>query len=712
MVRFLEEKLSFLIPFSIGLVSFFLICGPWVLNPINEAWLLTGGDLTQQYFGWAFFRHGPWTLPLGLNPIYGMDISSSIVYSDGNPLLSLLFKPFNSLLPEIFQFQGIWLLICFVLQAYLAWKILGLYTRDDVSKGLGTTLFLLATPMLFRVGIHTNLAAHFLILGGLYLNLRPIPKNQNYWWLVLLLVGLSVHFYLFAMIFGLWLADLADRSTIKEGLYSQSKNIWIALTLASIFALAWQLGYFSVKAPSLFGYGFFKANLLSLFNPNGWSLFIKDIPIKSSWDEANLYLGLGSIMLLIFGFLKINLWRIKVRENLIRYRFLFIVLIFFFLFSITNQVGLGAFEIRVPFPQWLLQIFGILRHSARLFWPLYYAILVVGCILVLRNYSFGRARIILALCMGMQILDLSPGLINLHKDLNTPVKNNLTSTPLIQPFWKIASGLYENIYLLPSRSEPNPDFMSRFMSSDWRIFGRYADVNKLSTNAIYLSRYDTQKQELAFKNALKRSATGSYDLKTLYIVKNEDLIPVAIGLTDENTLLAKIDGYNILAPGFLKLHANNSIGSYTKINIDDIRPTIHQEISFKRPASQISSYALTKDWNNREDWGAWSRGKDVALTLPLPAIQPKLLTLNLRAFVNGAIPTQALKISSDGEVLGNFSLSKFDGNIIQIELPKSSKQKGYVTLDFTLPNAASPSSIGMDEDSRILGIGIVSARFD
>ena len=187
---------------------------------------------------------------------------------------------------------------------------------------------------------------------------------------------------------------------------------------------------------------------------------------------------------------------------------------------------------------------------------------------------------------------------------------------------------------------------------------------------------------------------------------------MAIGLTDESTLLAKIDGFNILAPGFLKLHTNNLIGFHTKINIDDIRPKIHQEISFKHPTSQISSYALTKDWNNREDWGVWSRGKDVTLTLPLPASPPKLLTLNLRAFVNGAIPTQSVQISSDGEALGNFSLSKFDGNIIQLELPKSSKQKGYVTLDFNLPNAASPSSIGMDEDSRVLGIGVVSARFD
>ena len=712
MVKFLESKLSGIVPCTIGAIAFFLICGVSVLDPLNESWLLTGGDLTQQYFGWGFFRNSPWTMPIGLNPMYGMDISSSIVYSDGNPLLSLLFKPFNTILPEIFQFQGIWLMVCFILQALLAWKILGLYTKDPLSKGLGTILFLLATPMLFRVGLHTNLAAHFLILGGLYLNLRPITQYQSFWWLTLLLLSLGIHFYLFAMIFGLWIADLGDRSSPKVDGQIRRRMIGIIFTLASIFMIAWQLGYFSVKAPSLFGYGFFKANLLSLFNANGWSLFIKNIPIKSSWGEANLYLGLGSITLLLFGLGKFSCWRMQVSENFSQHRFLCIVLASFILFSITNQIGIGSFEFRVPLPEWLLNIFGILRHSARLFWPVYYALLVVGCILVLKNYPVSQARFILFLCMAIQIADLSPGLISLHKELNAPPKNELTSSPLKQPFWKIASTQYQSLYLLPSRSEPNPDFMSRFMSSEWKIFGRYAAVNKLNTNAVYMSRYDTERQDLSFQEALKISSNGIYDPRTLYIIKNEDLIPVSLGLKDQNTLLATIDGVNVLAPGFITAANLDLIGQYSKIDINSIRPKLNQEISFRRPESVLSTYALTKDWNNREDWGAWSKGKDMVLTLPLPTVSPKTLTLRLRAFVNGAIPRQIVEISSNGKVLGKYSLSKFEGNLIELDIPNSARKYGYISIDIKVPNAASPSSIGMDQDDRMLGIGIISAVFN
>jgi hypothetical protein len=314
--------------------------------------------------------------------------------------------------------------------------------------------------------------------------------------------------------------------------------------------------------------------------------------------------------------------------------------------------------------------------------------------------------------MGIQILDLSPGLMNLHRELNAPLKYDLTLSPLKQPFWKIASTQYQNLYLLPSRSEPNPDFMSRFMSSDWKIFGRYAGVNKLNTNAVYMSRYDAQKQKLAFSNAINSSATGTYDQSTLYIIKNEDLIPIALGLKDQNTLLANIDGFNILAPNFLKNAKEDLIGSFNIIDIQSIRPILHQEISFKRPASQLSVYALTKDWNNREDWGSWSRSKDMSLILPLPIDQTKVLTLNLRAFVNGAIPVQTVQVFSDGNELGSYSLTKFEDNIIKVNIPTSAKQKGYVNLELKVPNAASPASIGMDNDIRELGIGIVWARFD
>lgn len=709
MAKYLD-KISLLIALTAGTLAFLIVCGPSILNPLNESWLLGGGDLTQQYFGWAFFRHSPWTLPLGLNPMYGMDISSSIVYSDGNPLISILLKPFSTYLPHIFQFQGLWLYFCWLMQIYVAWKILGLYTQDKISRILGSLLFSFSVPFLFRIGVHTNLAAHFLILGALYLNLRSYKTDQAYWWALLLVISLGVHFYIFAMVGILWIADFCDKSFIQKATKPRSNLASFVITVFITIIFGWLYGYFSVSSPSLFGYGFFKANVLSIFNPNGWSYFIKDLPIKSSWGEGNLYLGLGAISLILLGLLSKIFWKSH-DQIFTNHKFLKITLIALALFSITNQIGIGSFEFRIPFPQWMLNIFGILRHSARLFWPVFYAILILGSLWVIQNFKARAVRFIFAACLILQIVDLLPGMVKLHAELNIPVKNEITSLPLHQPFWKVVSKKYKNLYLLPSQSNPYPDFMSRFMSSDWKIFGRFAALNQLNTNAVYLSRYDSNKQIEAFEKSQNTIKNDAYDPDTLYIIKNEDVIPVVLGLKNDKTLLANIDGFNVLAPNLMNSINPVELGNYNAIKIDQLRPTLNSEISFKRPASSLSTYALTKGWNNREDWGIWSGSKDVTLTLLLPKINPKSLTLNLRAFISGAIPYQPIKISSEELILGNFSLSKFENNVIELTIPNSAIKQGYISLEFKIPSAASPSSIGMAEDDRVLGIGIVSAVF-
>ena len=84
---------------SIGALAFLTVVGLPVLDPTNIAWL-SEDDLAAHFMGWQFYRNGPFTNPIGLNPLYGLEISNSIVYSDSIPLLAIIFKPFNSLLPD------------------------------------------------------------------------------------------------------------------------------------------------------------------------------------------------------------------------------------------------------------------------------------------------------------------------------------------------------------------------------------------------------------------------------------------------------------------------------------------------------------------------------------------------------------------------------------------------------------------------------------
>ena len=117
------------------------------LIPSNIGWLLNKLDPAQHFLGWDFYRNSPWTLPVGLNPRFGLDLSSSIVYSDSIPLLAIPFKVFASFLPSPFQYFGLWVLVCFILQAWACWKLIEL-TLGKIAKG-NALLHFFATGLLF-----------------------------------------------------------------------------------------------------------------------------------------------------------------------------------------------------------------------------------------------------------------------------------------------------------------------------------------------------------------------------------------------------------------------------------------------------------------------------------------------------------------------------------------------------------------------------------
>ena len=80
------------IPLLFGSVFFYLIVGFGPLNPENLSWIFGRFDPPQHYLGWVFYRYAPWTFPIGLSPNFGMDISSSIVYTDSLPLMAIFLN--------------------------------------------------------------------------------------------------------------------------------------------------------------------------------------------------------------------------------------------------------------------------------------------------------------------------------------------------------------------------------------------------------------------------------------------------------------------------------------------------------------------------------------------------------------------------------------------------------------------------------------------
>ncbi len=119
---FIKESLTLIIfYFFVSLILTSLFIGYENLNVFNTKWLFSGDDRSAHQIGWYFFKNDFWRFPLGVNPNYGLDIGNSIVYSDSIPLLALLFKSLNFILPSQFQYFSIWFILCFFLQGILSY---------------------------------------------------------------------------------------------------------------------------------------------------------------------------------------------------------------------------------------------------------------------------------------------------------------------------------------------------------------------------------------------------------------------------------------------------------------------------------------------------------------------------------------------------------------------------------------------------------------
>jgi len=344
-----EHPALSLLPLLLGVLVFFLVVGPQALNPQNIAWL-EQGDPATHYLGWAFFRHGPWTFPLGLNPSYGLELGSAIIFSDSNPLLALLFKPFSGWLPETFQYFGLWLLACCVLQAWFGWKLLGLMTPHPVIRLLGAGLLAFSPVMFFRLVGHLSLAGHFLVLAALYLALLPDLQRRRLAWGTLLTVTAWVHAYLLAMVALIWLADLLGK-TLSRSLTRGQGLIEGGVLFALVSVCCWQAGYFSIAdGAASGGFGLYRMNLLSPADPAGWSRLLPGLPKEEGDYEGFNYFGLGVLLLVPPAFLAWLRNRRLLKDELRARPWLLVAMLGLWLFALSNRIGIGTLTFEYPLP--------------------------------------------------------------------------------------------------------------------------------------------------------------------------------------------------------------------------------------------------------------------------------------------------------------------------------------------------------------------------
>ena len=709
---------SLLTPTLLGILGYLVVIGPLPLDPTNIAWI-RNGDSIYPYLGWAFFRNTSWLNPIGLNPSYGLDISSSIVYSDSIPLLAIFFKIFHSFLPSNFQYLGLWLLICFILQSVASWKLISLFEKNKIILTLTSFLFIFTPCLLWRVyvpelGLQTAIVSHFFILFSIYLILNKKFHDLNFYWTALLATSILINFYMFIMVFLLWCANIGDL-LLSRKVKQKNALFYIGFNLALIALVGWQLGYFEVKTSSLSTneYGACGMNLLSIISPpnNDWSIILKTIPGTGLCYEDSNYLGVGVIILLLVALLIGSKFRKQITLFPRHHIALITLCVFLTLFSLANPISIGSFRVAFSPPEPLIFIGGVLRQAGRLFWPVLYLLEIFSIYIICVCLSKKKAIATFICILLIQIIDTSPAWIFIHQKFAEDSKKStifqIFTTSLINPFWNEAGARYVNLIQMPVTQNPDGgNAQNRNLS--------YALEHKMGTNAAFQARIDSNKLKNARDKEANELMSGKYSPTSLYILSEEKLIPALMHFNHKDDVLAKIDGVNIIAPGWRNCQ---NCAPIPEGNI--IRDRIL--LTNKETALNFSSIGNARQyligvgfwpqvgwgWSFPEAFGVWSEGYQTKLVIPLPVDPVAGIDLTMRALVTSSHPTQEIGIWVNGQFQKKVFLSHDDGNTVFIAIPKTMPEQDFVTIELRLPNKVKPKDLGIGDDMRELAIGLI-----
>jgi hypothetical protein len=91
----------------------------------------------------------------------------------------------------------------------------------------------------------------------------------------------------------------------------------------------------------------------------------------------------------------------------------------------------------------------------------------------------------------------------------------------------------------------------------------------------------------------------------------------------------------------------------------------------------------------------------------------KSIRIELTPFVFGTLSDQRISIALDGKVLGTFRIGNVRGkaNPIVLKLPEAGDLRHY-SFSFSLPDATSPVSLGMNSDSRRIAFSFQSISLE
>lgn len=476
----------------LGVLWIIALGGGRALDPTYLEWL-GWGDLAQHVLGWMFFRDAPWGFPLGRTPGLMTPLTVTVGFSDSNPWVSLLLKPFSGWLPRDFQFIGPWLALCLALQGFMGAKLVALFTPRASQQVLGAAFFVLAPVLTHRMG-HDTLCAQWVLTALLWLHLKPRTSAQAAWRslavaLLLNAYAAGTHPYLAVMVFALSLALLVTTVRTERWLtWRQGAAVFGVMSLV-VLTLFVAFGYVGTDVRGgTSSFGVYSADMLALINPMGWSRVLPWLPSRVEQYEGFGYLGTGVLALALLALLgRPSSWwpqarmQVKARLPLVVMVVLLSLLAFSTRMTLAGQDVLTMRKVADP----LMPILGMFRASGRFIWPLHYFALTA--ILALAMWRWRRYPAVATTVMLVAVIAQAADTAQLW----TGERFQPAPWPRLRaPEWESLDSSYRHVVLFPPsiRDADVPCVKSTFALDDYLLWGDLAYRKRMTTNSGYAAR--------------------------------------------------------------------------------------------------------------------------------------------------------------------------------------------------------------------------------
>jgi Family of unknown function (DUF6311) len=659
-----------------------------MLDPTNIGWL-NRDDTLAHWLGWEHFRHSPLLqLPLGKSDFYGLEKSSTVVFSDSIPLVALLLHPLERLLPTPFQYLGLWSLLCFVLQAYFGTRLASLVMRPPAAIA-ATLLFLVSAPMLVRMHVHTSLLSHWLPLAAVYFYFSLDDWRWRRWG-ALIAVAALVHGYLFAMVTVVWLAHLGKMAAL--GKLAGGRRVVLAaagralLVVLAVGAVMWLAGYFGVRGPTQHLYGQARYDLMNPICSYGlWSVATKPFLCGNRWNDwdGQAFLGLGTF--LVLGAAALGAIALRVRQRrwpdlssrLPRWPLL-VACLFLVAFAATNDVVFGTKElVSYPLPRWWLDKAENFRSSGRMIWPVFY-VEIFGIVALFARVIPARWQALILLPAGLfQAYDYRQGIERVNRDI--PTANRIHQ---LSPVWDQLAH-YERLISVPAPTAP----------PGWHDLAWQAAKRGLATNVGYFGRIDPVRESAGRRRWVDTITRGPFDPRSVYVFNDQGgLWDAARARKGPDDVMITVDGQRVLFPGGARYGL-----------VDEPQPALPAlPLGQWRRVSEKDEAAiyLTQGWYWPESWGRWSEQWLAGLTIQQPAGGSGLeRTVALEVVAFGQRPRQRYRVRVEGELIAEGKLVE-QASVLQFTVPARLNRHASLSVEIELPDAQ------WSPDGRILAIGL------